>query len=183
MIIVYTPQGGEPEQYDARTLRVSEASIVSRTVGKTWGEIKQGLGVEDLDAMRGVVWVIKKRTQPGLRFNDVDPGVEEMVTRLDREEVGNWIAGLLAARAQDPEVTDADYDAAVASMLAAAADREHAEQLLKELTEEQEQGKAEANPTPADVPSSPTPTSTGPAASTSVSSLTSAISPQPVSTS
>jgi hypothetical protein len=183
LIIVYTPQGGEPEQYDARTLRVSEASIVSKTVGKPWGEIKAGLATDDLDAMRGIVWALKKRAQPALRFGDVDPGVEEMVVRLDHEEVRNWIASALAVRAQDPEVTDSDFDAAMAAMLNAAADREHAEQLLAEMVEDAKGKEAGPARTPEAESSSLTPTSTEPEPATSGSSLTSSTSLPLISTS
>jgi hypothetical protein len=65
LIIVYTPAGGEPEQYDARSLRTSEASIVQRTIDMKWQAIlESGLETDDLDAMRGIVWVLKKRSEP-----------------------------------------------------------------------------------------------------------------------
>jgi hypothetical protein len=183
LIIVYTPRGGEPEHYDARLLVVSEASIVARTVGMKWGDVKAGLQDEDLDAMRGVVWVLKKRTNPSLRFGDFDPGVEDMVTRLDEDEVRGWISRALAVKASDPEVTDTDFDQAMTRMLDAAADRERAKAILAEMVEEAEGKEADPAPLAEAASSSPTPTSTEPDSSTSASSPTSSTSPQLVSTS
>ncbi|MFI6103158.1 hypothetical protein [Streptomyces sp. NPDC051310] len=177
MIVIYTPQGGEPEHYDARTLLVSEASIVSRTIDKKWGEIKTGLEQEDLDAMRGVVWVLKKRTQPALRWGEFDPGVEDMVARMDDKEIRAWLEGALTIRAQEPEITDEEFAAVAERMVQQAADPDRAREVLAELIEEAK-GK-EAGPAPqqeAAESSSPTPTSTEPDSSTSVSSLTSSTS-------
>ncbi|MGW3595013.1 hypothetical protein [Streptomyces sp. NPDC005167] len=172
MIIVYTPEGGEPEQYDARSLKVSEASIVSRTIDQKWGEIKQGLADEDLDAMRGVVWVLRKRSTPSLRFGDVDPGVDEMVTRFDKQEVVTYVTNALRIREADPEVTDEQLAEALADFPAAAADPEHAAAVIKEMTE-----AAPKDPAPAaeSMPEEPSlsPTSTSPDFSTSDFSPTS----------
>ncbi|MBK3542532.1 hypothetical protein [Streptomyces sp. MBT60] len=105
MIVVYTPAGGEPEQYDAKSLLTSEASIVARTVDMKWPEIKAGLLDEDLDAMRGVVWVLKKRAEPTLRFGEFDPGVDEMVTRYDKDEAEAWFDAAFHLVGVDPETT------------------------------------------------------------------------------
>ncbi|MGW6652488.1 hypothetical protein AMK23_26340 [Streptomyces sp. CB02130] len=105
MIVVYTPAGGEPEQYDAKSLLTSEASIVARTVDMKWPEIKAGLVDEDLDAMRGVVWVLKKRHNAALRFGEFDPGVDEMVTRYDKDETESWFDAAFHLVGVDPETT------------------------------------------------------------------------------
>lgn len=187
MIIVYTPEGGEPEHYDARTLRVSEASIVERTIDQKWPQIKEGLGDEDLDAMRGVVWVLKKRSNPSLRWGDWDPGIEEMVTRFDKREVVNYVTGAVELAAQDPEVTGEQIAHALRELPAAAIDPAHAEAVIKEMTEDPKDDAAQdsqaepSSPEP-DEPS-PSLTSTSSDASTSASSDTSATSrPEPSTT-
>ncbi|WP_406143770.1 hypothetical protein [Streptomyces anulatus] len=126
MIVVFTPAGGEPEQYDARSLLASEASIVARTVDKTWPEVKAGLADEDLDSMRGVVWVLKKRHNATLRFGEFDPGVEELVTRYDKDEVETWVDGAFSLQAADPDLTPERIVQALADVPDAAADSEHA---------------------------------------------------------
>jgi hypothetical protein len=126
MIIIYTPDGGEPEQYDARSLLTSEASIVGRAIDMKWQEIKDGLRDEDLDAMRGVVWVLKKRSTPQLRFGEFDPGVDEMVTRYDRREIEEYIANSCRVVSANPDATPAEIVEALSGLENAAADREHA---------------------------------------------------------
>lgn len=179
MIIVYTPADGQPEHFDARSLRVSEVSIVSRTIDQTWRQIREGLGEEDLDAMRGVAWVIKKRSTPSLRFGDFDPGVDEMVTRLDKTEVETYVSTAVAEAQQDPEVTAEQIAHALRALPDAALDREHAAAVIDRLanTPKDEAPVAEQEP---QLPSGPTEESTSSEPSTSVSSLTSSTSlPQP----
>ncbi|MFF6925849.1 hypothetical protein [Streptomyces californicus] len=154
MIVVYTPAGGEPEQYDAKSLVTSEASIVARTVDMKWPAIKAGLVDEDLDAMRGVVWVLKKRAEPTLRFGEFDPGVDEMVTRYDKDETEAWFDSAFHLVGVEPETTaervaTALHEAALDSV----ADLEHARAYIEKRRAEVEADEAagkdpepEANP-------------------------------------
>jgi hypothetical protein len=172
VIIIYTPADGEPEEYDARSLKVSEATLVQNTVDMKWAEIQEGLRVEDLDAMRGVVWVLMKRSNPSLRFGGFDPGVDEMVTRMDKREVTDYIEAAFRMADTDPEVTREDIARALREMPKAAADPEHAERLIVELTQPP---KDQPDQTPeqapeADGPTSPSPTSSWPEDSGSPSS-------------
>lgn len=183
MIIVYTPEGAEPEQYDARTLLASEASIVARTIDKTWPAIKDGLPHDDLDAMRGVVWVLKKRHAPTLRFAEFDPGVEELVSRYDKREVEDWVNNGFAYRATDPNVTVEQVVIALSEVPEAAADPEHArayiERCRAEAAEAEAQGKdqdlAEEAPTAAE--SAPEQTTSATSTSATSEPSTSASSP------
>ncbi|WP_055526005.1 hypothetical protein [Streptomyces graminilatus] len=193
MIIVYTPGGGEPEHYDASSLKVSEASIVQRTVDMKWQDILAGLGRDDLDAMRGIVWVIKKRSQPSLRFGEFDPGVTEMTSRMDNAEIERWLDTALA-KADEMDDGDEPLDWEViegiisARLDETALDPEHARQLLAARAPSPKETPAEEDPAPQTPPeaegSSPAPTSSEPGTSTSPSSLTSSTSlPQPSTTS
>lgn len=183
MIIVYTPEGGEPEHYDARSLVVSEVSIVSRTIDQKWPAIKEGLAEDDLDAMRGVAWVLKKRTTPSLRFGEFDPGVDEMVTRLDKTEVENYVTEAVKIATQDPEVTGEQIAVALKDLPGIAFDPAHAEAVIKEMTADPKDTEAQE---PSDEPptepdeADPIPASTSSDASTSGSSPTSSTSlPEP----
>jgi hypothetical protein len=177
VIVVYTPEGGEPEHYDASSLRVSEAAIVQRTVDMKWQEILSGLEQDDLDAMRGIVWVIKKRTQPGLRFGEFDPGVTELTSRMDNKEIQRWLDATLDA--VDPELDWETIEGIIGPRLAeVAVDPEYARQLLdaratvpKETAEDSGRPVTEEGDSP-----SPSPTSSTPETSTSDSSPTSSTS-------
>ncbi|MEU4502663.1 hypothetical protein [Streptomyces sp. NPDC024089] len=140
MIIVYTPAGGEPERYDAQSLKVSEASIVQRTIDQKWTEIRDGLGTEDIDAMRAIVWVLKKRSNPSLTLADVDPGVGELVTRFDKQEVAAYVERACRIRDTDPSVTGEQVATALADFPDAADDPEHAARLIEEMTAEGSEG-------------------------------------------
>ncbi|WP_392967162.1 hypothetical protein [Streptomyces sp. LN245] len=185
MIIIYTPEGCEPQHYDARSLKVSEASIVQRTVDMKWQEILKGLEVDDLEAMRAIVWVIKKRTDLNLRFGDFDPGVNEMTTAMDNQEVDNYVGAFIAAGMTDPDFTLEIAERILLSKIPdICVDPEHARRVIAEKTspkaESPSGGEASAMPVAEETAdgseSSSRPTSTEPEASTSASSPTSSTS-------
>jgi hypothetical protein len=138
VIIVYTPKDGEREDYDARTLLSSEASIVARTIDMKWPEIKTSLADDDLDALRGVVWVLKKRHQPNLRFGDFDPGVEELVSRYDKTEVETMVDRGFAILDIDSGVELAAVLRALSEVPDVAADPDHARAYVEKLRAEAE---------------------------------------------
>ncbi|MCZ0207897.1 hypothetical protein OZK63_21020 [Streptomyces sp. UMAF16] len=183
MIVVYTPADGEPQHYDASTLRVSEASIVQRTIDMKWQDILRGLEVDDLDAMRGIVWVLLKRAQPSLRFGEFDPGVSELTTIMDDREVDAYIDNAL--RAADTDLSPQDVAEVLLSRLpdvSANPDRTRAR--IAEKTSAPKAQPEEQHTTPqVDEDPSPSQTSSTPEPSTSDSSPTSFTSPQPTSTS
>ncbi|MER7967670.1 hypothetical protein ABTX35_01405 [Streptomyces sp. NPDC096080] len=183
MIVVYTPEGQEPQHYDASTLKVSEASIVQRTVDMKWQEILGGLEQDDLEAMRGIVWVIRKRTEPSLRFGDFDPGVTELTSRMSNKEIGRFIEGLFATGDTNDELTREQVAEIIRDRVdGVAVDPEFAHRLIDRLASETGP-KEEPAPQPVTEPDgSPTPTSSTPETSTSDSSPTSSTSPQPEST-
>ncbi|MHB9862191.1 hypothetical protein [Streptomyces sp. YIM S03343] len=185
MIVVYTPTDGAPEHHDATSLKVSEASIVQRTIDMKWQEILKGLEVDDLDAMRGVVWALKKRTQPTLRFGDFDPGVGEMTTRMDMRETEAYIDSYFVLGERSGELTPDEVAEVLRSrMPEASIDPDRAHALIdakltgpkaEEPTEDSPQGTPDQSP-------SPSPTLNSAETSTSDSSPTSSNSPLPSST-
>jgi hypothetical protein len=180
VIVVYTPEGGEPEHYDANSLKVSEAAIVQRTVDMKWQQIKEGLEQDDLDAMRGIVWVLKKRTQPALRFGEFDPGVDEMTSRMDAKEVAAYVDSAFAACERDDELTPDTVAAILTERLPTiAADPDHARRLIEAKAKgPKETAEADVVVTKtADDTSSPNQTSSTPEPSISDSSPTSSTAP------
>ncbi|MDG9717398.1 hypothetical protein [Streptomyces sp. DH24] len=183
MIVVYTPADGEPEHYDASSLKVSEAAIVQRTVDMKWQEILRGLEEDDLDAMRGIVWVIKKRSQPSLRFGDFDPGVTELTSRMDNKEIQRWLDATLDAVA--PEMEWETVEGIISGRIDdVAVDPEYARKLLASRAPGPKETPAEDSVRPVTEPdssASPSPTSSEPETPTSDSSPTSSTSPRPPS--
>ena len=174
MLIVYTPaDGAETERFDVRSVRTSEASIVSRTVDMTWKQVKERLADDDPDAMRGVAWVIKKRSQPALRYGDFDPMLSELATRLDKQEIEEWVEAAIAA-APDAGLAPDEIEQALSFIVEQADDPDHAKDTIRRLAAAPKDPAADESPAPNDQTEESTPT----AASTSDSSPTSSTSPQ-----
>jgi hypothetical protein len=179
MIVVFTPAEGEQQQFDPVSLRVSEASIAQRTAGMKWQDIVNGLTTDDLEAMRVIAWVCLKRSQPSLRYDDFDPGVTELSSRLDRRETELWADSALQL-VNDDMTLDAVLDLMRAQLPALAADPEHARAVIEAKAKNPKESEA---PEAESDGSSPTPTSTTPETPTSDSSPTSSTSRRRKSTS
>ncbi|MFJ6810659.1 hypothetical protein ACIQRK_32425 [Streptomyces anulatus] len=102
MIIIYSPEGGEPERLDAGRLRASEIQIAERTADRPWDVLKGSLVDCDVTALRTLAWVIKKRADPSLRFSAFDPFEDELKVRLDARETHRYAAEMFARYGHDP---------------------------------------------------------------------------------
>ncbi|WP_030764732.1 hypothetical protein [Streptomyces sp. NRRL F-2664] len=129
MIILYRPaDGGEEQHFDMRRVRTSEAAVVQKATDMKWGEIKVGVREDDPTSLRGIVWILKKREQPNLRWSDFDPENDELTSRFDTREVALYVAEILSlpeekrASAADElkawALNPADVDAALAEAAA-----------------------------------------------------------------
>ncbi|MFD9047689.1 hypothetical protein [Streptomyces zaomyceticus] len=92
MIIVHTPADGEVERFDFRSIRTSEASIITRLLSAdlSWQQVKARAGDGDPDILRAAAFVIKKRTNPSLRIDDFDPVADELQAKMDHKEIDVW---------------------------------------------------------------------------------------------
>ncbi|MFF4166869.1 hypothetical protein [Streptomyces sp. NPDC001741] len=175
MIVEYTPEGGEPIQYNVRKLLSSEAAAVARTLGMTWPEVKEGLTEDDPEAMRAIAWVVRKRDEQGLRFSDFDPSIDELAAKWDRKEIDAFVSEAVKVQGKD-----AERDVFLRSLVRNAADPGHAEALIKEHADEA--AALASGEAPKDQ-STESPTSQTSETSTSSSSPTFFTSDQPTSTS
>ncbi|RSS59782.1 hypothetical protein [Streptomyces sp. WAC01280] len=181
MLIVHSPADGEVERFDFRSVRTSEASIITGLVSAdlNWQQVKQRLADEDPDVLRAVAFVIKKRSHPSLRIADFDPLVGELGVRLDRKEVEEW-AEIAAERIAETELPAEVIEMSLSTILDEADDTDHARETIQRLLA----GKSAAAPAAATPVSDPSTTeeSTSSAASTSDSSPTSSTSTEAGST-
>ncbi|MFJ7523899.1 hypothetical protein ACIQ1S_03140 [Streptomyces griseus] len=129
MIIVYTPEGGEPERLDAGRLRASEIQIAERTADRPWDVLKAGLLNADVTSVRTLAWVIKKRADTSLRFSAFDPFEDELRVRLDARETHGYAREMFERYGHDP----AELDGAWAELREAADDPAVADAAIKEL--------------------------------------------------
>ena len=132
MIIVYEPEGSEPQPFDAGRgkLRASEIQIIERTADARWPDIKEGVKAGDIHAMRVVVYAIRRRTEPSLRLVDFDPFEGELYSRLDANEVRAYAEALFEEYHENPD----DLAAAFDELRDVAFDREDVEKAIADVT-------------------------------------------------
>jgi hypothetical protein len=132
VIIVYEPEGSEQQTFDAGRgkLRASEIQVIERTAGARWTDIKEGVKVGDIHALRVVVWALRKRTEPALKFGDFDPFEGELRSRLDAQEVNAYAEYLFAQYRENPD----DLAEAFDELRDAAFNREDAETAIADVT-------------------------------------------------
>lgn len=130
MIIEYVPEGAAPQRLDAGRLRASEIQVIERTADARWSDIREAMKDGEIGALRTVAWVIKKRTEPALRFNDFDPFEGELRARLDGKEARAYAEALFAKFGSNPEQLAEAFD----ELRDAAADREACEQAIADVT-------------------------------------------------
>jgi hypothetical protein len=147
LIIIHTPEGGAEERLDAGRLRASEIQIVERTADRPWAQIKLGLGDGEINALRVVGWIVKKRAQPTLRFAEFDPWEGEIRSRLDARETRAYAEAFVQKFATDPEQLAAAFD----ELRDSAAEPEVCEQIIADVTAP----KDPAPPEPAAEPEQP----------------------------
>jgi hypothetical protein len=132
VIIVYEPEGCEQQHFDAGRgkLRASEIQIIERTADARWADIKEGVKAGDIHALRVVVWAIRKRTEPALRFGDFDPFEGELRSRLDAREVKAYAEALFEQYRENPD----DLAEAFDELRDVAFDREDVETAIADVT-------------------------------------------------
>lgn len=130
MIIVYTPEGGEPQRFDAGRLRASEIQIIERTADAAWRDVRDGVQEGAIGAMRVVAYVIQKRTNPTLKLSEFDPFEGELVARLDAREVRDYAEQIFAKYGDEPE----DLAEAFGELRDVAADAETCEEIIADVT-------------------------------------------------
>ncbi|WP_338699203.1 hypothetical protein V2W30_22685 [Streptomyces sp. Q6] len=131
MIIVYTPEGGEPETLDARRLRASEVMAIEKAADMKWAEVRQGLHEGDVTAVRTVAWALKRRNEPALRLAQFDPFDDELIVRLDAREVESFALQVYASFRDQPEELAAAWD----ELREAAHDKDACELAIKQAEE------------------------------------------------
>lgn len=93
MIVTYTPENGNKEQwdFDPRRVRASEAILMQRRFGdkpRPWDELRLGILQGDMECRRVLLWHLIRRTHHTLRFEDTpDFYTGELVVEANRVEL------------------------------------------------------------------------------------------------
>ena len=63
---------GHAYDFDTDKLMLSEARAVEKVCGCTFQEWSEQLQAGSMEALAALVWIVQKRENPDLRFNEVD---------------------------------------------------------------------------------------------------------------
>lgn len=94
MIVIYTPEGAEPEHYNAQDLLTSEASAVCSATDMQWAQVDQALRQQSPAAMRAVAWARRKRADPALRLAAFDPPLRTLQVKFATEDIPEFLRQL-----------------------------------------------------------------------------------------
>lgn len=88
MIIAYSPEGEKPKSWDLREIKLmaTEAEQIERLTDWTWNEASQRLKKGSMISLRAIVYVLAKRDDPTLRYNQFNPPAEALDYWLDASE-------------------------------------------------------------------------------------------------
>jgi hypothetical protein len=89
MILVYAPEGGEPQEWevDPTDFRMSEIKELELLSGKSWTDYWPSLGVKSVGDVRPLVYLLCKRDKPDVKYRDIDPRLREVELKFPEDEV------------------------------------------------------------------------------------------------
>lgn len=99
---------GTKYDYDQNRLTFAEARAIEKATGRTMADITEN-GAPDTSTIQAMIWVAMKRTEPTLRFSDLDDmsmGDIEILPDEDTDE--DTSDGQDGAEAPDPPVAAGD---------------------------------------------------------------------------
>lgn len=141
MRLIWTPPGGERREFDFQPLQIQsvEAEAIEDVGGRRWetyDEFGRLFMAGNRKAMRAALWIVRRREEPRLRFDDLTLRVDELHVDFDDAET----ARLRAQIEQDDDL-----------------DAEQREYLLEQLGDDPADGGAEVGEPDPTVPPSGSP--------------------------
>lgn len=134
MIITYEQADSTVEQISTSDLSALESADIEEAMdGIAWHRVEDRLRTQDPTAMRAVLWAIRKRTEPTLKFSTFDvPGWRRRLTvRMDRVDIDDFLDSILAEALGASE--DASIDAMLPHLRKLAHDRDDVQAALNDL--------------------------------------------------
>jgi hypothetical protein len=104
MQFVYKPEGTDPKKWPfaPEKLMSPEAEAIERHTRMTYGDWTQAVGNGSMLALHGLLFVLLKREEPSLKWEEVQFSLSEVDFELDADELAESIANLEAAAADGP---------------------------------------------------------------------------------
>jgi hypothetical protein len=109
MFLVYTPEGGDEQQWHVRLgrLKTMEMEAIEKHTGLAYAtEFKAQLIKGQTSARRALLWTMLRRQHPTLKYADVDFYDDELNLRRDRDEIAEEIAAVEGMSDQDISPAD-----------------------------------------------------------------------------
>lgn len=134
MIISYTHDDGSTERVTTEDLSALEAAAVEEALdGTAWRAIEDRLRGQDPTAMRAVIWVVRRRTDPNLGFAgfDLPRWRRRLTARIERAEIDDVLTNIMSEALAKSE--DSTIDAVVPHLRKLAATRDDVDRALDEL--------------------------------------------------
>ncbi len=153
MILIYTPEGGDKQEwkFSLGRVRVKEREQVELRTNMSWGTIKASLEEESTAALKGLLWMMLRRTHATYRWEDVDFCDEELTLVVEAEDYRRGRKEI----EDHPALSRADKDQKIAFLDTLIAAREAVEAELAaeaaargEVSEGKAQAPSDDTPTP-----------------------------------
>jgi hypothetical protein len=110
--LTYTPDGSDKPQvwrYEPDKLLSSEAIAIEKVTGWSYEEFGMHLVQRAMLARKALLWVLLKRNEPTLRFDQIDPPVSAIELEYDLDE----LTAMRAEVEKNEDLTDAERRAAL----------------------------------------------------------------------
>lgn len=75
--------GEQSWDWDPDDIEVDEARAIKKATGLSWAPFLAGIFELDPDALRGLVWFLRSKTEPGLPIDLVKFRISDLRVRLD----------------------------------------------------------------------------------------------------
>lgn len=107
----------EGREYEFSGLRLKEARDIQRVTGFTMGQFEDRVTEGDIECIAALIWVLQKRENPALRFDDVDGDLSTFEIVDDSDEDGDEAAPTEDAGEGKDEPVEAEAEPATTAGL------------------------------------------------------------------
>lgn len=100
----YTPEGADKRTWDFKPgkLMSVEAEVIERLTGLTYKQFTESLGETSITATHALLYVLLKRSDPTLKYDQVQFCIDEIEFDLDDDETAAAITELERRKADRP---------------------------------------------------------------------------------
>lgn len=108
MIVTYTPDGGEKQEWEWNPdkVRAVEGELIEKRFGDTHDKFKVAVQSGSIKARRVLLWHLLKRAHPTLRHEDVDFDADELKVEMTRFELEQMKDRVVKAKGMDESERD-----------------------------------------------------------------------------